>query len=255
MDLYLKLLRRSFNSKSLFLLSVLFFSCNFVDIDFSILELKVANLNLSNNSSQELLDSAYNILNQSFDLIIIKNLKNKDVLDLINNRVLFRTFKNAYFINQGEGLSVSILSKRKINIKVLSVMQDYDYLKLGLFVNFEFKGNNYGIVIYNLSNDFIKNSASLQISEQILYLKSQMDKLMFILDESEFVIFDLLIKNGFFSLINDSSNISMLANKIDFRVFSNFFAKVSLYSFMFVIVDYLYSNYVIENFPQKIVIN
>lgn len=45
---------------------------------------------------------------------------------------------------------------------------------------------------------------------------------MFILDESEFIIFDLLIKNGFFSLINDSNNISMLANKINFRVFSNF---------------------------------
>lgn len=78
---------------------------------------------------------------------------------------------------------------------------------------------------------------------------------MFILDESEFVIFDLLIKNGFFSLINDSNDTSMLANKIDFRVFSNFFARVSLYSFMFVIADYLHNNYVVENFPQKIVIN
>ncbi len=255
MDLYLKLLRQSGNLKSLFLLSVLFFSCNFVDIDFSVLELKVANLDLNDNSSQELLDSAYNILNQSFDLIIIKNLENKNILDLINNRVLFRTFKNAYFIDQGKGLSVSILSKRKINIKVLSVMQDYDDLKLGLLVDFKFKDNCYGIVIYNLSNDFIKNSTSLQINEQILYLKTQVDKLMFILDESEFIIFDLLIKNGFFSLINDSNNISMLANKINFRVFSNFFARVSLYSFMFVIADYLYSNYAVENFPQKIVIN
>ncbi len=255
MDLYLKLLKQSINLKSLFLLSVLFFSCNFVDINFSVLELKVANFNLSNNSSQELLDSAYNILNQRFDLIIIKNLENKNVLDLINNRVLFGTFKNAYFIDQGKGLSVSILSKRKINIKVLSVIQDYDDLKLGLLVDFNFKGNHYGIVIYNLSNDFIKNPTSLQISEQILYLKAQIDKLMFILDESEFIIFDLLIKNGFFSLINDSNNISMLANKIDFRVFSNFFARVSLYSFMFVIADYLHSHYVIENFPQKIVIS
>ncbi|AAU07605.1 lipoprotein, putative [Borreliella bavariensis PBi] len=95
----------------------------------------------------------------------------------------------------------------------------------------------------------------MQINEQILYLKAQIDKLMFILDESEFIIFDLLIKNGFFSLINNSNNISMLANKINFRVFSNFFARVSLYSFMFVIVDYLHSHYVIENFPQKIVIS
>ncbi len=255
MDLYLKLLRQSINLKSLFLLSVLFFSCNFVDIDFSILELKVANLDLNDNSSQELLDSAYNILNQSFDLIVIKNLENKNILDLINNRVLFGTFKNAYFIDQGKGLSVSILSKRKINIKVLSAMQDYDDLKLGLLVDFKFKDNRYGIVIYNLSNDFIKNPTSLRINEQILYLKAQIDKLMFILDESEFIIFDLLIKNGFFSLINDSNNISMLANKINFRVFSNFFARASLYSFMFVIADYLYSNYAVENFPQKIVIN
>ncbi|MBB6207600.1 hypothetical protein [Borreliella lanei] len=241
--------------KSLFLLSVLFFSCNFVDTDFSVLELKVANFNLNDNSSQGLLDSAYNILNQSFDLIIIKNLENKNVLDLINNRVLFGTFKNAYFIDQENELSVSILSKRRINIKVLSVMRDSCDVKLGLLVDFKFKGNHYGIVIYNLSNDFIKNPASLQISEQILYLKAQIDKLMFILDGSEFVIFDLLIKNGFFSLINDSDNISMLANKIDFRVFSNFFARVSLNSFMFVIADYLHSNYFIENFPQKIVIN
>lgn len=180
MDLYLKLLRQSVNLKSLFLLSVLFFSCNFVDIDFSILELKIANLDLNDNSSQELLDSAYNILNQSFDLIVIKNLENKNILDLINNRVLFGTFKNAYFIDQGKGLSVSILSKRKINIKVLSAMQDYDDLKLGLLVDFKFKDNRYGIVIYNLSNDFIKNSTSLRINEQILYLKAQIDKLMFI---------------------------------------------------------------------------
>ncbi len=255
MDLYLKLLKQSVNLKSLFLLSVLFVSCNFIDIDFSVLEFKVADFNLNDNSFQELLDSAYNILDQSFDLIIIKNLENKNVLDLINNRVLFGTFKNAYFIDQGKGLSVSILSKRKINIKVLSVVQDYDNLKLGLLVDFKFKDKHYGIVIYNLSNDFIKHSASLQISEQILYLKVQMDKLMFILDESEFFIFDLLIKNGFFSLINDSNNISMLANKIDFRVFSNFFARVSLYSFMFAIADYLHNNYSIENFPQKIVIN
>nr|WP_267924385.1 hypothetical protein [Borreliella garinii] len=203
------------------------------------MELKVANLDLNDNSSQELLDSAYNILNQSFDLIIIKNLENKNILDLINNRVLFGTFKNAYFIDQGKG----------------RVMQDYDDLKLGLLVDFKFKDNCYGIVIYNLSNDFIKNSTSLQINEQILYLKTQIDKLMFILDESEFIIFDLLIKNEFFSLINDSNNISMLANKINFRVFSNFFARVSLYSFMFVITDYLYSNYSVENFPQKVVIN
>ncbi len=255
MDLYLKLLRQSVNLKSLFLLSVLFFSCNFVNIDFSVLELKVASFNLNDNFSQELLDSAYNILNQSFDLIIIKNLEDKNVLDLINNRLLFRTFKNAYFIDQGKGLSVSILSKRKIKIKVLSVIQDYDDLKLGLLVDFKFKDNRYGIVIYNLSNDFIKNPTSLQISEQILYLKDQMDKLMFILDKSEFVIIDLLINNGFFSLINDSNNVSMLSNKIDFRVFSNFFARVSLYSFMFVITDYLHNNYSIENFPQKIVIN
>ncbi len=134
-------------------------------------------------------------------------------------------------------------------------MQDYDDLKLELLVDFKFKDNCYSIVIYNLSNDFIKNSTSLQINEQILYLKTQIDKLMFILDESEFIIFDLLIKNGFFSLINDSNNISMLANKINFRVFSNFFARVSLYSFMFVIAEYLYSNYAVENFPQKIVIN
>ncbi|MGF7101335.1 hypothetical protein HNP70_000321 [Borreliella kurtenbachii] len=241
--------------KSLFLLNVLFFSCNFVDTDFSVLELKVANFNLNDDSSQGLLDSAYNILSQSFDLIIIKNLENKNVLDLINNRVLFGTFKNAYFIDQGKELSVSILSKHKINIKVLSVMQNSCDLKLGLLVDFKFKSNHYGIVIYNLSKDFIKNPASLQINEQILYLKAQIDKLIFILDESEFVIFDLLIKNGFFSLINDSNNVSMLANKIDFRVFSNFFARVSLYSFMFVIADYLHSNYVIENFPQKIVIN
>ncbi len=128
-------------------------------------------------------------------------------------------------------------------------------MKLGLLVDFNFKGNHYGIVIYNLSNDFIKNPTSLQISEQILYLKAQIDKLMFILDESEFIIPDFLTKNGFFSLINDSNNISTLANKIDFRVFSNFFARVSLYSFMFVIADYLHSHYVIENFPQKIVIS
>lgn len=255
MGLYLKLLRQSINLKSLFPLSVLFFSCNVVDTDFSVLEFKVANFNLNDDFSQGLLDSAYNILNRSFDLIIIKNLKNKNVLDLINNRVLFRAFKNAYFIDQGSGLSVSILSKRKINIKVLSVMQDSCDLKLGLLVDFKFENNHYGIVIYNLSKDFIKSIANLQISEQILYLKAQMDKLMFILDESEFVIFDLLIKNGFFSLINDSNYTSMLANKIDFRVFSNFFARVSLYSFMFVIVDYLHSNYVVENFPQKIVIN
>ncbi|WKC80243.1 hypothetical protein [Borreliella tanukii] len=219
------------------------------------MELKVANFNLNDNSFQELLDSAYNILDQSFDLIIIKNLENKNVLDLINNRVLFGTFKNAYFIDQGKGLSVSILSKRKINIKVLSVMQDCEDLKLGLLVDFKFKDKRHGIVVYNLSNDFINNTTSLQISEQILYLKAKVDKLMFLLDESEFVIFDLLIKNGFFSLINDSNNISMLANKIDFRVFSNFFARVSLYSFMFAIADYLHSNYTIENFPQKIVIN
>ncbi|WKD01175.1 hypothetical protein QIA01_03815 [Borreliella americana] len=219
------------------------------------MELKIANFNLNDDSYQGLLDSAYNILNQSFDLIIIKNLENKNVLDLINNRVLFRTFKNAYFIDQGRGLSVSILSRRKINIKVLSVMQDSCDLKLGLLVDFDFENNHYGIVIYNLSKDFIKSFTSLQIGEQILYLKAQMDKLMFILDETEFVIFDLLIKNGFFSLINDSNDISMLANKIDFRVFSSFFAKVSLYSFMFVILDYLHSNYVIENFPQRIVIN
>ncbi|AJA90660.1 hypothetical protein OY14_03795 [Borreliella chilensis] len=219
------------------------------------MEFKAANFNLNDNSSQELLDSAYNILNQSFDLIVIKNLENKHVLDLINNRVLFGAFKNAYFIDQGKGFSIGILSKRKINIKVLSVMQDYDDLKLGLFVNFKFKDNHYGLVIYNLNNDFIKNPPSLQINEQILHLKAQIDKLMFILDGSEFVIFDVLSKNGFFSLIHDSSNISMLANKIDFRVFSNFFASVSLYSFMFIITDYLHSNYAIENFPQKIVIN
>ncbi|WPM06284.1 hypothetical protein QIA41_00445 [Borreliella sinica] len=224
-------------------------------MDFIVLELKVANFNLNDYSSQELLDSAYNILNQSFDLIIIKNLENKNVLDLINNRVLFGTFKNAYFIDQGKGLSISILSKRKINIKVLSAMQDYDDLKLGLLVDFTFKDNRYGIVIYNLSNDFINNFTSLQINDQISYLKAQMNKLMFILDESEFIIFDLLIKNKFFSLINDSSEISMLTNKIDFKVFSNFFARVSLCSFMFVIMDYLHSNYIIENFPQKIVIN
>lgn len=147
MDLYLKLLRQSGNLKSLFLLSVLFFSCNFVDIDFSVLELKVANLDLNDNSSQELLDSAYNILNQSFDLIIIKNLENKNILDLINNRVLFGTFKNAYFIDQGKGLSVSILSKRKINIKVLSVMQDYDDLKLGLYSNYSVENFPQKIVI------------------------------------------------------------------------------------------------------------
>ncbi|WKC88510.1 hypothetical protein [Borreliella japonica] len=219
------------------------------------MELKVANFNLNDNSSQELLDSVYNILNSSFDLIIIKNLENKNVLDLINNRVLFGTFKNAYFIDQGKELSISILSKCEINIKVLSIMQDYGDLKIGLLVDFKFKDNRHGIVIYNLNNDFIGNSISLQINEQILYLKAQMDKLMFILDESEFVIFDLLIKNGFFNLINDSSNISMLANKINFRVFSNFFAKVSLCSFIFVIIDYLHSNHTIENFPQKIVIN
>ncbi|QFP41622.1 hypothetical protein F9Y90_00445 [Borrelia miyamotoi] len=249
MVLSLILLQLDLNLKNLFL-SFLVFSCDSVKSDFSILEFSVIN-SIALNS---LVDIAYNMILPDFDLVIIKNMSNKEELDLINNKVSFGSFENAYFIRQNNISSISILAKEDIKIQVLDFVKGFYQYRLGVLIDFIFKDYQYAIVIFNFDETIADDLDVSIIDEQVTYLSYRYDNLLFILDKYELSILDILIKNGFFSLIYDSINPIHIINTIDNRVYSKFSAQISLHSLVYVILSYLHNNFYIDSFPKSILI-
>ncbi len=253
MVLSLRLLRLDLNLKNFFL-SILILGCRLPKTDFSILEFSVVSPSQHITSLNSLLDASYNFFLSDFDLVIIKNLNNKEELDLINNKVSFGSFKNAYFISQNKRYSISILAKEMVRVQILSYIEGLYDQRLGVVVDFAFKGHNYGIVIFNFSEEI---SADLDISiveDQIAYLNYKYENLLFILNKLELVLLDVVIRSGFFSLVHDSMSQMHIINNINYRVYSNFQAQISLYTLIYVLLSYLYDSSSIDNFPKSIII-
>ncbi|WP_255571090.1 hypothetical protein [Borrelia sp. HM] len=241
--------------KNLFLsFSLLVFSCNYVKSDFSILEFSITNVPNDSASLDLLVDVAYNMILPNFDLVIIKNLTNKEDLDLINNRVSFGNLKNAYFIRQNNNSSISILSKENIKITVLDFVKGFYQYRLGVIIDFIFKDCQYAIVVFNFDEEIYDNLDFSIVDDQIKYLNCRYDNLLFILYKDELSLLDILIKNGFFSLIYDSINPIHIINTIDSRVYSKFSAQISFRSLIYVILSYLYNDFYIDSFPKSILI-
>lgn len=253
MVLSLKLLQLDLNLKNLFL-SLLALSCSIPKRNFSILEFGVTSLSKNSTSLNTLVDVAYNIFLSDFDLVIIKNLRNKEELNLVNNKVAFGSFENAYFIRQNNNSSISILAKEKIEIKILDFIKGLYEYRLGMVVDFVFNNFHYGIVVFNFDEEIVDNLDIAIVGEQITYLSFRYKNLLFILDKSELSILDMVIKNGYFSLIYNAINPMHIINAIDDRVYSNFSAQVSLHSLIYVVLSYLYDNLYINNFPKSILI-
>ncbi|WP_242400569.1 hypothetical protein [Borrelia crocidurae] len=177
--------------------SLLVLSCSFPKRDFSILEFSVINFQKNLISINALVDIAYNLSFFDFDVVIVKNLKNKEELDLINNKVAFGDFQNAYFIGQNDILSISILSKEKIKIQILDLIEGFYAFRLGVVVDFVFKDRHYGIVIFNFDEKIANNLDIDLVNDQVKYLSYRYENLLFILDKSELILLDMIIKNGF----------------------------------------------------------
>ncbi|AHH12787.1 Hypothetical protein BHO_0900014 [Borrelia hermsii YBT] len=252
MVLSLRLLQLDLSLKNLFL-SFLVFSCSLSKRDFSILEFGVTSFPKNFTSLNTLVDVAYNMLFSDFDLVFIKDLS-KEELDLINNKVSFASFKNAYFIRQNNNSSIGILAKEKIKIQILDFIEGLYEYRLGVVVDFIFKDRHYGIVVFNFDEDIADNLDIVIVDEQITYLNHRYENLLFILDKRELSVLDIVIRNGYFSLIYDSINPMHIINTIDDRVYSNFVAQIFLHSLDYVILSYLYDNFYINNFPKSIVI-
>ena len=256
MVLFLKLLQLDLNLNNLFLSFILLvFSCNYVKSDFSILEFSITNNMFNDFASLDLLvDIAYNMMLPNFDLVIIKNLNDKEDLDLINNRVSFGIFKNAYFIRQNNNSSISVLSKENIKIRILDFVKGFHQYRLGVLIAFIFKDHQYAIVVFNFDEEIAGNLDFSIVDDQIRYLHCRYDTLFFILYKYELSLLDILIKNGFFSLVYDSINPIHIINAIDSRVYSKFSALISLHSLIYVILSYLYNDFCMDSFPKSILI-
>ncbi|AAX17255.1 hypothetical protein BH0758 [Borrelia hermsii DAH] len=252
MVLSLRLLQLDLSLKNLFL-SFLMLSCSLSKRDFSILEFGVTSFPKNFISLNTLVDVAYNMFFSDFDLVLIKDLS-KEELDLINNKVSFASFKNAYFIRQNNNSSIGILAKEKIKIQILDFIEGFYEYRLGVVVDFIFKDRHYGIVVFNFDEDIADNLDIAIVDEQITYLNHRYENLLFILDKRELSVLDIVIRNGYFSLIYDSINPMHIINTIDDRVYSNFVAQIFLHSLDYVILSYLYDNFYINNFPKSIVI-
>ncbi|ETZ18958.1 hypothetical protein BDCR2A_00931 [Borrelia duttonii CR2A] len=253
MGLSFRLLLLDLNLRNLFL-SLLVLSCSFPKRDFSILEFSVINFQKNLISINALVDIAYNLSFFDFDLVIVKNLKNKEELDLINNKVAFGDFQNAYFIGQNDILSISILSKEKIKIQILDLIEGFYACRLGVVVDFVFKDRHYGIVIFNFDEKIANNLDIDLVNEQIKYLSYRYENLLFILDKSELILLDMIIKNGFFNLIYNSINPFYIINAISSKVYSNFVAQISIHSLRYVVLSYLYNNFYMSGLPKSILI-
>ncbi|WP_051374040.1 hypothetical protein [Borrelia persica] len=253
MGLSLRLLRLDLNLRNLFL-SLLVLSCSFSKRNFNILEFSVANFPKNLVSLNLLVDIAYNLFCSDFDLVIIKNLSNKEELDLVNNKVAFGDFQNAYFIRQNDILSIGLLAKEKIKIQILELIEGFYEYRLGVVVDFMFKDRNYGIVVFNFDEKIADNLDIAIINEQIKYLSRRYENLLFILNKSELVLLNMIIRNGFFNLLYHSTSPFHIINVIDSKFCSNFAAQISLHSLMYVILSYLYDNFYIDGFPKSILI-
>ncbi|WP_238614520.1 hypothetical protein [Borrelia turcica] len=239
--------------KNLFL-SLLILSCSSPKTEFSILEFSVGNLNQNFASLNSLLDVAYNVFLSDFDLVIIKNLNSQEELDLVNNRVSFGSFKNSYFIGQNKNYSIGVLAKESVKIKILSFVEGFYEQRLGIVIDFKFKGSHYGIVIFNF-NDEISNNLDISIvDDQVAYLNSQYENLIFILDKAELIILNVIVRKGFFILLQDSINPMSIINNVNYRIYSNFIAQISLHSLLYVLLSYLNDEFYLDNFPKNIVI-
>ncbi|BDU62576.1 hypothetical protein BOFE_01160 [Candidatus Borrelia fainii] len=205
-------------------------------------------------SLDTLVDVAYNMFLSDFDLVIIKNLDNKEELDLVNNRVSFGSFKNSYFIRQNNASSIGILAKEKIKIQILGFIEGFYECRLGVVVDFMFKDHHYGIVIFNFDEEIANNVDICILDDQITYLNYRYKNLLFILGKRELGMVDIIIKNGYFSLIYNSINPLHIVNTIDDRVYSNFSAQISFRSLIYVVLSCLYDDFYINNFPKSILI-
>ncbi|UGQ17534.1 hypothetical protein [Borrelia sp. RT1S] len=234
------------------LLSFLILSCSSSKTEFSILEFSVANFDRNLASLNSLLDAAYSVFLSNFDLVIVKNLDSHEELDLINNRVSFGNFKMSYFVRQSNGYSISVLAKESVKVKILSFVEGIYLQKLGVVVDFVFKGNRYGIVVFNL-NDEIMSDLDV-FSGQITYLNSQYENLIFILDKAELIMLDIIVKKGFFSLVQDSIDPIPIINNVNYRLYSNFIANVSFHSLFYFLLSYLNDESYLDSFPKSIVI-
>ncbi|AHH09165.1 Hypothetical protein BPA_0128600 [Borrelia parkeri SLO] len=253
MVLSLKLLQLDLSLKNLFL-SLLVLSCSFPRRNFSILEFGITSFPKNFTSLDTLVDVAYNMFLSGFDLVIIKNLGNKEELDLVNNRVSFGSFKNTYFIRQNNRSSISILAKEKIKIQILDFIEGLYEFRLGVVIDFMFKDHHYGIVVFNFDEEIANNLDIFILNDQITYLNYRYKNLLFILGKHELGMLDIIIRNGYFSLIYDSINPLHIINTIDDRVYSNFSAQISLHSLIYVILSYLYDDFYINSFPKSILI-
>ncbi|UER67901.1 hypothetical protein LKV13_03880 [Borrelia sp. BU AG58] len=236
------------------LISLLILSCRTSRTEFSILEFSVASFDQNLAALNSLLDVSYNVFLSDFDLVILKNLNGQEELDLINNRVSFGNFKKAYFISQNKRYSISVLAKETVRVKILSFVEGFYGQKIGVVVDFIFKGNNYGVVIFNFSDEVINNLDISVVDGQIAYLNSQYENLVFILDKTELVILDIIVKKGFFSLIQDSSIPIHIINIVNYMVYSNFVAHLSPHYLFYTLLSYLNDEFHLDNFPKSIVI-
>ncbi|WP_233275060.1 hypothetical protein [Borrelia anserina] len=235
-------------------LSFLVLSCSSLKRDFSILEFGVADLPKHFTSLNVLVDVAYNMFLSDFVLVVIKDIGSREELDLINNRVAFGSFENAYFIRQNGRSSIGILSKEKVKIQVLDFIEGFYECRLGVVVDFMFKDHHYGIVIFNFDEKLADNLDISIVDDQITYLNYRYENLLFVLDKRELSILDMVIRNGCFNLVYDSTNPMHIINTIDDRVYANFSAQISLHALSYVILSYLYDNFYIDSLPKRILI-
>ncbi|WKC58293.1 hypothetical protein [Borrelia sp. P9F1] len=236
------------------LLSFLILSCNSSQTEFSILEFSVASFDRNLDSLNLLLDTAYNVSLSDFDLVIVKNLNSHKELDLINNRVSFGNFKMSHFIRQSNRYSISVLAKESVKVKILGFVEGSYAQKLGVVVDFIFKNNRYGIVVFNLNDEIINDLDISGFNGQIAYLNSQYENLIFILDRVELIMLDTIVRKGFFSLVQDSKDPMPIINNVNYRIYSNFTAYVSLHSLLYVLLSFLNDESYLDGFPKGIVI-
>ena len=65
---------------------------------------------------------------------------------------------------------------------------------------------------------------------------------------------NVIVKKGFFILIQDSINPMSIINNVNYRIYSNFIAQISLHSLLYVLLSYLNDEFYLDNFPKSIVI-
>lgn len=78
-----------------------------------------------------------------------------------------------------------------------------------------FKDHYYGIVVFNFDEEIANNLDIFILDDQITYLNYRYENLLFILGKREFGMLDVIIRNGYFSLIYDSINPLYIINTID----------------------------------------